>query len=168
MTAEPNTNVLCPKCHRWALTQGKRCLYWGAPVTTTHQNPMPGPISGQAKWGQAVPQLTTCPACGRVISSEAEACPQCGRPNRRATPSSMGPKCYACSSLATTRCQSCGALSCARHLQSIYVRHGRGGAYELRSESCYSFAGAWRVVSLIIVAIALIGGLIMWSQMGRR
>jgi hypothetical protein len=100
--------------------------------------------------------LINCPECGRQISTEAEACPQCGHPNRAAARAPTGPTCYACSVPATTRCQSCGALSCAQHLRSIYVTHGRGGAYELRCDSCYSSAAAWQVVGWIIFAIVLV------------
>lgn len=101
--------------------------------------------------------LISCPECGRQISTEAEACPQCGHPNRAPQPQKCyGPSCYACSNAATTRCQSCGALSCVQHLQSIYVSHGRGGAYELRCESCYASAAAWRVVSWVIGAVILL------------
>jgi len=49
------------------------------------------------------------------------------------------------SAAATTRCQSCGALSCAVHLTSIYVPHGQGGAYELRCRRCYSSAITSRI-----------------------
>jgi hypothetical protein len=69
---------------------------------------------------------------------------------------SQGPQCYACSATATTRCQRCNALSCAEHVQSIYVSHGRGGAYELRCQSCYSSAMTWKVVSGVIVAVIVI------------
>ena len=100
--------------------------------------------------------LTNCPECGRQVSTAAEACPQCGHPMRYAAPAPAGPKCYACSAAATTRCQSCGALSCAQHLQSIYVSHGKGGAYELRCESCYSSAVTWKIVGGIIFVIGLI------------
>jgi hypothetical protein len=99
--------------------------------------------------------LINCPACGHSISVEAEACPNCGHPNRQAT-RAAGPTCYACSAPATTRCQSCGALSCAEHLQSIYVPHGHGGAYELRCESCYSSAMSWKIFGWIFAAIVLI------------
>jgi hypothetical protein len=100
--------------------------------------------------------LIPCPVCDRQISTEAEACPQCGHPNRPPVVPSKQPGCYACNSAATTRCQSCGALSCALHLQSIYVRHGRGGGYELRCKSCYSSAQAWQKFGLIVfLAIAL-------------
>jgi hypothetical protein len=75
---------------------------------------------------------------------------------RYAAPAPAGPKCYACSAAATTRCQSCGALSCAQHLQSIYVSHGKGGAYELRCKSCYSEAVTWKIVGGIIFVIFLI------------
>ena len=100
--------------------------------------------------------LIECAACGREISTEAEACPQCGHPNRAAARAATGPKCYACSAAATTRCQSCGVLSCAQHLRSIYVTHGRGGAYELRCESCYSSAMVWKIVGGIIFLIVLV------------
>jgi hypothetical protein len=100
--------------------------------------------------------LIECPLCSRQISAEAEACPQCGHSNRTARPAPSGPKCYACPAAATTRCQSCGALSCAQHLQSIYVTHGRGGAYELRCASCYSSAMAWKVVGGVFFAFVLV------------
>ena len=112
--------------------------------------------------------LIDCPACGRAISTEAEACPQCGHPNRPAAPAaSAGPTCYACRAAATTRCQSCGTLSCALHLDSIYVSHGRGGAYELRCQSCYQSAQAWKVVGWVFGGIMLIVVLFFMSQMGR-
>jgi len=104
--------------------------------------------------------LINCRACGHQISVEAEACPQCGHPNRPSTRAEAGPKCYACSATATTKCQSCGTPSCVEHLQSIYARHIRGGAYELRCESCYSSAMAWRVISWIVFGIALLIGLL--------
>jgi hypothetical protein len=100
--------------------------------------------------------LISCPACGRQISIQAAACPQCGHPNQHAAQASSGPTCYACSLPATTRCQSCGALSCAQHLQSIYVSHGRGGAYELRCQSCYASAAAWRTVGIVFAVIIFI------------
>jgi hypothetical protein len=74
-----------------------------------------------------------------------------------------GPKCYSCSAPATTRCQSCGALSCAQHLQSIYVSHNEGGAYELRCESCHSsavdsnFFNRWILPILVIIVYVIVG-----------
>jgi len=97
--------------------------------------------------------LIACPACGRQISIAAEACPQCGHPNRPAADTQSGPRCYHCSAAATTRCQCCGVLSCAVHLQPIYVNHGRGGANELRCNSCYGSAMIWKVVGFVIFAI---------------
>ena len=111
--------------------------------------------------------LTNCPECGRQVSTAADACPQCGHPLLAVATAPSGPKCYSCSVAATTRCQSCGALSCAQHLQSIYVSHGKGGTYELRCESCYSSAQAWRVFGWIVGGIGVIIVLIIWSQMGR-
>jgi hypothetical protein len=104
--------------------------------------------------------LIQCPACNRQISTEAVACPQCGHPNRSMARDSAAPECYACSSPATTRCQSCGNLSCALHLQSIFVRYGRGGSYELRCESCYASARYWQMISWGIVALIGIGILV--------
>ena len=100
--------------------------------------------------------LIPCPACGREISIAAEACPQCGHPNRATTQASQGPTCYACSATATTRCQRCNALSCAEHVKSIYVPHGKSGAYELRCESCYSTAMAWKIVGWVIMGVILL------------
>lgn len=97
-----------------------------------------------------------CPECGREISTAAEACPHCGYPIQPSTRAPAGPKCYACAATATTRCQSCGALSCAQHLQSIYVSHGRGGAYELRCQSCYASAETWKVVGWVIMGVILL------------
>ena len=113
--------------------------------------------------------LTDCPECGRQISTAAEACPQCGHPmrGRAAAPVPAGPRCYACPATATTRCQSCGALSCAHHLDSIYVSHGQGGAYELRCSVCYSSAVIWKVAGFVFGVIAiLVMVLVIWPKMG--
>jgi len=98
--------------------------------------------------------LIDCLACHRQISEHAAACPHCGHPNDQAA--ATGPKCYRCSAAATTRSQSCGAFSCAVHLQSIYIYHGKGGAYELRCDSCYESAQTWQMVGCIISIIGLI------------
>lgn len=45
------------------------------------------------------------------------------------------------------------------HVNSIYVTHGRGGGYELRCESCYSFALIWKLVGFILFLI--IGSIIL-------
>jgi hypothetical protein len=115
--------------------------------------------------------LIPCPECGREISTAAEACPQCGHPNRPAPrePESepAGPQCYACTAPATTRCQSCGALSCALHLESIYVSHGRGGAYELRCQSCYQSAVTGKIIGFVVVGIFVVVALIFITQIGR-
>ncbi|MFM8223157.1 MAG: zinc ribbon domain-containing protein, partial [Planctomycetaceae bacterium] len=63
--------------------------------------------------------LVNCPECSRQVSTAADACPQCGYPMQSASPAPVGPKCHACAAAATTRCQSCGALSCVQHLQII-------------------------------------------------
>ena len=112
--------------------------------------------------------LINCPACGHKISVEAEACPECGHPNRPHKEASEGPKCYACSATATTRCQKCNKLSCAEHVQSIYVSHGRGGAYELRCESCYSDAQTWKMIGWVIFGIVAFIMLMIFLSMGRH
>jgi hypothetical protein len=111
--------------------------------------------------------LIDCPECGRQISTAAEACPQCGHPNRPESKPYSGPSCYKCSTTATTRCQSCGALSCALHVNSIYVSHGKGGAYELRCESCYASAQMWRVVGWVFAAIILVIVFLVFMNMQR-
>ena len=124
------------------------------------------------KAGVRAMPLIPCPECGRKISTAAEACPQCGHPNRPAPrtdpePEGTGPTCYACSATATTRCQGCGALSCVLHVNSIYVQHGQGGANELRCEKCYSSAMAWKVVGFIIIGVAAIIMFAMFVNRGR-
>lgn len=105
--------------------------------------------------------LVPCPECGRQVSTAAAACPQCGHPLQAA-----GPRCYACEAAATTRCQSCGALSCPEHLQSIYVPHGRGGAYELRCGSCFESAKAWKMLGCMFAVLMAVIGLIILVNLG--
>lgn len=100
--------------------------------------------------------LIDCPECSRQISTAAESCPQCGHPMRGRQ--SAGPPCYACSATATTRCQSCGMLSCAQHLQNI--------SYELRCGSCYSNAIDSKVIGFVFGAVVLIGVLIAMASNG--
>jgi hypothetical protein len=96
-------------------------------------------------------RLVSCPICSRDISSAAVSCPQCGHPMSPAIPT--GPTCYKCQSLATTRCQSCGAVSCIQHLRSV---HFWGEArHELRCESCQESAMA-RKVALVILQVLIV------------
>lgn len=111
--------------------------------------------------------LINCSACGNKISVEAEACPQCGHPNRLVARDPTEPKCYACSATATTRCQSCGTFSCARHLQSIFVSRNRGGGYELRCESCYSYAQIWQVIGAVLIVVILLIVVAVWFANAR-
>lgn len=104
--------------------------------------------------------LTSCPECGHQVSSAADACPNCAFPMRKIRQAD-GPTCYECSRDATTRCQSCGTMSCAEHVQSIYVSHGRGGAYELRCKSCYSSAQTWQIFGYVFAGIAVVVFLII-------
>lgn len=110
--------------------------------------------------------LTGCPACGQQVSTEAAGCPKCGHPNRQA--GAAGLRCYACAAPATTKCHSCGALSCVQHLQSTYVSHGDGGAYELRCTSCYSSAEARNEIGRVFLAIAFAVGLVIIGCLASR
>lgn len=111
--------------------------------------------------------LIPCPACERMISREAVACPQCGHPNRSAEPAELdftgdgrrpaGPTCYACSSAATTKCQGCGAVSCVLHVNPVYVPHGRGGANELRCDKCRESLFMWKVIGYSLLGIVVVG-----------
>jgi len=116
--------------------------------------------------------LIPCPECKREISSAAPACPHCGFPNpATAAPpvpaAPTGPACYACAAPATTRCVKCGALSCAVHVQNIFVK-GDGGGNEIRCRTCFDSAVAsnwWSVVSgIIIFAIFLIVSVVLVSR----
>lgn len=111
--------------------------------------------------------LIDCPVCGHEISDEAEACPQCGHPNRFKRQTAPAAMCYLCGFPATTRCQQCNALSCVQHVRSMYVSHGRGGANELLCENCYAAAKRWDVVGLffavIVIAIFAIIALTLFS-----
>ena len=110
--------------------------------------------------------LIQCSACGRQISTEADTCPQCGHPNR-AAPRAAGQPCYSCSAAATTR--SSKRVQAGRTpSRSIFVSHGRGGAYELRCDSCYSSAVTWKVVGWIFFAVVAIIILTMFVGIGRR
>jgi hypothetical protein len=145
----PTGDAFCPECRQGLDLPANERLSKREPAATAE------PRSSVPPTERAV-GLIRCPTCGRQISTEAEACPQCGHPNRGASSVSTGPRCYACSAPATTKCQSCGALSCVQHLQSIYVPHGRGGAYELRCESCYSSAATWKVIGWVFGGIVLV------------
>jgi hypothetical protein len=121
----------------------RRCLrQWPQPM----QRPQPLELAMS---------LIPCPECGREISTNAEACPHCGNPMRAASHTAAGPKCYACSATATTRCQRCGEMSCVQHVQSIFVPHGNSGSYELRCPRCYESAQFWRAFRWVIVGIFL-------------
>lgn len=88
--------------------------------------------------------LVSCAACERQISTQAVSCPQCGHPNR----APGQPACYACSTIATTRCANCGVFSCAQHLKNVAVyhsaEHGCSSSHELNCETCITRAEALR------------------------
>lgn len=100
-----------------------------------------------------------CPHCARLLSPAAEACPQCGHPLQRRAEAS-GPKCYACSALATTLCQRCGTPSCIRHLGPVENRF----THELCCAGCYEISTQhtnreWIAVGVIvsIAAVVILG-----------
>ena len=116
--------------------------------------------------------LIDCPECGRQISTAAEACPGCGHPNRPGSSRDSysppaGPTCYACPNPATTKCVRCGRLSCALHLESIYVSYGKGGAHELRCSDCYSSAMTFKIIGGVVAVVVGIGILIFFLSMKR-
>ncbi len=101
----------------------------------------------------AGPVLVPCQVCGTQISSHAESCPRCGHPNAPAARPASGPKCYACDSPSTTRCQRCEAFSCPLHLSSVSVM---GGGHQLRCKGCRSSAvTTWVVYAVLIAAIII-------------
>jgi hypothetical protein len=61
--------------------------------------------------------LIQCAACGRQISTEAEACPQCGHPNRSTPISAPAARttCRSCAQPAVGSCKACGGFYCASH-----------------------------------------------------
>jgi hypothetical protein len=105
--------------------------------------------------------LVDCPVCGHRISPAAEACPQCGHPSRAAVRPPAGPRCYACSAEATTRCQNCGVFSCPLHLDSVEVLSGEGSNHELRCQSCKVAAEEWKERAYIVSAVILGVGLVV-------
>ena len=78
----------------------------------------------------------------------------------------IGPVCHACASPATTRCQSCGALSGAVHVHSAYVTGGDSNRYELRCTRCQSTAMVWRIVSGILFVVAVVSVLVSMARKG--
>src|SRR5262249_3277564 len=92
------------------------------------------------------------------MSTAADACPHCGHPNRQ-TAQPTGPKCYACSASATTRCVRCGALSCALHLRNVNVAAPNSlvGRYELLCESCYLSVEKRNILFVILFILVVIG-----------
>lgn len=111
-------------------------------------------------------KIVPCAACGGKVSTQADACPHCGHPQRagRQSPTNRGgPSCYSCSNEATTRCVSCGTFSCPSHLESIWVQYGKsGGNYELRCTQCVSSYQTWRAIGCIFSIIVLIVGAIIF------
>jgi hypothetical protein len=99
--------------------------------------------------------LICCTACGRQISTEAAACPQCGHPNR---PASLAPTpCKSCSQPAIGACKKCGKFYCAKH--------GGGTSYGPLCSTCYVCK---RCSQLPISACSVCGGFYCTSHGGDR
>ena len=115
--------------------------------------------------------LITCPECAHQVSTEAEVCPQCGYPIGRTTEKSVGPagpKCYACSAMATTRCAACNCFSCAEHLKWV----GEGPRRALLCNKCTAAAqkrDEIAVVMLFVLLPVFMGGvlLLIWLAKSR-
>lgn len=116
-----------------------------------------------------LPRLVPCEACGRSISTEAAACPQCGHPGaggpralpRASLPAAVGsgPPCHACEAPATTRCSRCGTPCCVEHLAAAAVGGRWGSEVALRCADCAGVAERirrLRVVLTVVVGIVLL------------
>jgi hypothetical protein len=51
-------------------------------------------------------------------------------------------------------------------VNSIWVSHGRGGGYELRCASCYSYAQVWQMIGIVVfVIVAAIMAMVVMGWM---
>lgn len=76
-------NTTCPRCGSARIKDGK-CEYCGCIIESAREAPAGG--SGEEKdtlkdTGNG--QLLKCPDCGRMISRDAQTCPNCGCPDPR-------------------------------------------------------------------------------------
>ena len=76
-------NTTCPRCGSAHIKDGK-CEYCGCIIESARE--APAGISGEEKdtlkdTGNG--QLLKCPDCGRMISRDAQTCPNCGCPDPR-------------------------------------------------------------------------------------
>ena len=100
--------------------------------------------------------LIGCPACGRQISTEAEACPQCGHPNNLVAEGTPRRKCYACAAEATLKCQKCGRRGCMDHIVGQTVGFGQYALNAMLCKDCGSRANTYNWVALVLIAIVLL------------
>jgi hypothetical protein len=111
--------------------------------------------------------LIPCPACGREISTQAEACPQCGHPNQHISlPAKNEPACYCCDRRATTRCQNCNALSCGLHLYNVFRWHStKHGSHDLLCGDCVKSHNRWVMLGWYLIgaglALAILGMIVL-------
>ena len=116
-------------------------------------------------------KLIPCEACAHKISPYATACPNCGHPvaiertqeelcsvkeQELSESQEEELKCYACSRSATQKCSSCGAYSCAEHLE-LYIGGKRS---RLLCNKCHKEAVSddetFKVINILIVFIIII------------
>ena len=75
-----------------------------------------------------------------------------------------GPRCYACTAPATTKCVKCEALSCALHLRSLRGRHG----YYLLCHDCFAWAKRSQLLTLVVgVPLVLVAPYLLCSFLVR-
>ncbi|WP_020470463.1 NfeD family protein [Zavarzinella formosa] len=139
-------------------------------VRATHA-PELGGTSGLADEFQKLQKLRDAGTLTDAEFTEAKAALLKNPPVRAAEPPATrpaSPRCHACEAAATTLCQGCGALSCMTHLQSIYMAHDDGGAYELRCKTCYASAQWWKVAGWVFFAVMTVITLVIWSLVSSR
>ena len=108
--------------------------------------------------------LIDCPECGHQVSTKAPACPHCGVPMGSSSEAPAGPRCYACSAAATTRCMRCEALSCAEHLR---ISHSGPGL--MVCKRCRDDLFNWMMLVLFVfLPIVLIVGQILLKSLASR
>lgn len=74
----------CPNCHKKVAATSKSCLYCKS-IFYEEEKPVKFNFDGmQAPGTQAPnPNLIQCPACGNMMSKNADICPACGNPRQK-------------------------------------------------------------------------------------
>jgi hypothetical protein len=107
--------------------------------------------------GDCATRLIDCVVCGRQFSSEAEACPQCGHPNRVRTRVPRLSGCSRCGSPAVGACTRCGRFYCPQHGGKRRFWDGSGQGC---CEKCirqwarnYGFGLVFTVIGVLIILL---------------